>query len=50
MRGAFALIIHNHKLLMLLQDNDPNISSPNCWSLIGGGIEEGESSVLPPSG
>lgn len=44
MRGAFALIIYNQKLLMLLRDDNPEISSPNCWSLVGGRIEDGETS------
>lgn len=30
------------KLLFQLRDNKPEISSPNKWSLFGGGIEKGE--------
>lgn len=33
------------KYLFVLRDDKPNIPNPNCWSLIGGGIEEGEEPV-----
>lgn len=35
--------IYKGKCLFHLRDNNPNISHPNKWSFIGGGIEEGES-------
>lgn len=31
-----------NKFLFFLRDNKPDIPSPNCWSLLGGGIEPGE--------
>lgn len=33
------------KYLFVLRDDKPNIPNPNCWSLIGGGIEEGEEPI-----
>ena len=39
------VFIKNEKLgkyLFVLRDNNPNIPNPNCWSLLGGGIEENE--------
>lgn len=33
------------KYLFVLRDNNPNIPNPNCWGLIGGGIEEGEEPI-----
>lgn len=44
-KSAGAFIIHNNKLLMLLRDNNPHISDPDCWQLIGGQSEEGETSM-----
>ena len=38
--GAF--IVHRKKLLMLLRDNNPAIPDPDCWQLIGGQVEVGE--------
>lgn len=32
----------NHKLLIYLRDNKPEISFPNHWDLFGGIVEEGE--------
>lgn len=40
--GAKALVIHKGKILLVLRDNNPNISYPNTWNMPGGGIEEGE--------
>jgi 8-oxo-dGTP diphosphatase len=41
---AWALILDRKgRLLLHLRDNKPEIRYPGCWSLIGGGIEEGES-------
>jgi 8-oxo-dGTP diphosphatase len=39
---ANALIYYDKKLLLLLRDNNPSISNPNRWSLIGGKIEDNE--------
>lgn len=41
-KSAGALIINNKKVLMLLRDDRSDIPNSNCWSLIGGEIEEGE--------
>lgn len=41
-RNASAFITHNSKLLMLHRDNIPTITDPDKWSVIGGGVEEGE--------
>ncbi|MFH0892177.1 MAG: NUDIX domain-containing protein [Candidatus Falkowbacteria bacterium] len=45
--GAKAFIINSkdNKFLLVLRDNVPNIPNPNCWSLLGGGIEQGEKPV-----
>lgn len=40
--GAFVMICWNDKILLFHRDNIPTISHPDCWMLIGGGIEEGE--------
>ena len=39
-----AIIIENRKgeILLLLRDDDPGISYPNYWTLVGGKVEEGE--------
>lgn len=39
-----AMIIENpsRKVLLLLRDDKPEIAYPNCWSLVGGHIETGE--------
>lgn len=45
MKSGVKVFIKNEalgKFLFLLRDNDPNIPGPNCWSLVGGGIEENE--------
>jgi len=41
---AVAVIIENGQgeILLLLRDNDPGIAYPNCWTLVGGKVEEGE--------
>ena len=41
-RTASAFITHNNRLLMLHRDNIPTITDPDKWSVIGGGVEEGE--------
>lgn len=40
--GAHAIIVWKNKILLFHRDNDPTISSPDCWQLPGGGIEKGE--------
>lgn len=40
--GSSALIIHESEILLFLRDDIPTIPYPNCWSLPGGTIEEGE--------
>ena len=39
-----AIIIENSRgeILLLLRDDDPGISYPNHWTLVGGKVEEGE--------
>jgi len=39
-----AIIIKNRQgeILLLLRDDDPAISYPNHWTLVGGKVEEGE--------
>ena len=43
-RGAKVFIKNEAlgKYLFVLRDNNPNIPGPNCWSLVGGGVEENE--------
>jgi len=40
--GAKILILSPDKILLFHRDNIPTIRSPDCWQLVGGGIEEGE--------
>lgn len=40
--GASILILSPDKILLFHRDNIPTIPSPDCWHLVGGGIEEGE--------
>lgn len=40
--GAKIIILSPDKLLLFHRDNIPTIRSPDCWQLVGGGIEEGE--------
>jgi len=40
--GAKIIILSPDKILLFHRDNIPTIPSPDCWQLIGGGIEEGE--------
>jgi len=43
MKKASAIVLINkNKILLHLRDDKPNISHPNHWSIIGGGIEIGE--------
>ena len=45
--GAKAFIKNKKldKYLFVLRDDKPNIPNPNCWALIGGGIEKGEEPI-----
>jgi 8-oxo-dGTP diphosphatase len=40
--GCFGLIVYQQKVLMMLRDDKPDITSPNQWCFIGGGSNEGE--------
>jgi len=40
--GAKVIILSPDKILLFHRDNIPTIPSPDCWQLVGGGIEEGE--------
>src|SRR3989344_2802684 len=40
--GATIIILSPDKILLFHRDNIPTIRSPDCWQLVGGGIEEGE--------
>ncbi len=40
--GAKIIILNPDKILLFHRDNIPTIRSPDCWQLVGGGIEEGE--------
>lgn len=40
--GAAVLIMSPDRILLFHRDNIPTIISPNCWQLVGGGIEKGE--------
>ncbi len=40
--GAKIIILSPDKILLFHRDNIPTIRSPDCWQLVGGGIEEGE--------
>jgi mutator protein MutT len=40
--GVKILILSPDKVLLFHRDNIPTIPYPDCWHLIGGGIDEGE--------
>ncbi len=40
--GAKIIILSPDKILLFHRDNISTIRSPDCWQLVGGGIEEGE--------
>lgn len=40
--GAKIIILSPDKILLFHRDNIPTIPAPDCWQLVGGGIEEGE--------
>ena len=44
MKKIAAIILENDfgEFLLALRDNKPTIPFPNCWDLIGGHVEEGE--------
>ena len=37
------MVLSPNKILLFHRDNIPSIPFPDCWHLVGGGIEEGES-------
>jgi len=41
--ASLIILTHKRKLLLVLRDNKPTITSPNCWSFIGGTKDAGES-------
>ena len=40
--SSFAFVTHKEKFLLMLRDDKPTIPNPNCWSLLGGIDEPGE--------
>ena len=40
--GSAVLIMSPDRILLFHRDNISTISSPDCWQLVGGGIEKGE--------
>jgi len=40
--GAKIIIVSPDKILLFHRDNIQTIRYPDCWQLVGGGIEEGE--------
>jgi len=40
--GAKIIILSPDKILLFHRDDIPTINAPDCWQLVGGGIEEGE--------
>lgn len=40
--GAKVIIFSPNKILLFHRDDIPTIPFPDCWQLVGGGIEEGE--------
>ena len=45
MAAAILLINQNKQVLLNLRDDKPDILYPNFWSIIGGGIDPGETPV-----
>ncbi len=39
---SHAFITHNNKVLLFHRDNKPTIKDPDCWDIIGGHSDEGE--------
>lgn len=43
-RGVSAIPVNSEgKILLQLRDNRPDLNYPNCWTTLGGGVEDGES-------
>ncbi|MBI2797800.1 NUDIX domain-containing protein [Candidatus Saccharibacteria bacterium] len=42
-KTASVMILNNHKILLLLRDDRPDLVNPNTWCLIGGYVENKES-------
>ncbi len=42
---AKAFVVHDHKIILILRDNEKDLDDPNSWSLPGGNVEEGESAL-----
>ena len=40
--GAKAIVLSSDKILLFHRDNIPTIPYPDCWQIVGGGIEENE--------
>lgn len=40
--GVKAVVLCGDKILLILRDDKPDIPYPNCWQIIGGGIENAE--------
>lgn len=40
--GVAAILMHNGKFLLQHRDNKPEITNPDKWGFVGGGIDEGE--------
>ncbi len=42
-QGASAIPVNSEgKILLQLRDDRPDLLYPNCWTTLGGGVEEGE--------
>ncbi|HEX6451727.1 MAG TPA: NUDIX domain-containing protein [Trebonia sp.] len=41
-RGAMAIVVNPNGIVLHLRDDKPSIPHPGCWSLFGGGVEDGE--------
>ncbi len=43
-RGVSAILVNSQgKILLQLRDDRPDLNYPNCWTTLGGGVEDGES-------
>lgn len=40
--GAMAIVVNPNGIVLHLRDDKPSIPHPGCWSLFGGGVEDGE--------
>lgn len=43
--GSKALVMLDHKFILVQRDNKPEILNPNKWNLPGGGIDEDETPI-----